>query len=139
MVCGGRPPIDCVTIGSENTRSTKARVSERNSKIGSLSLSSSYNYAGTPSRANQGVPALVCAPGTTCLAESTVASDWDSSSWNSSSWNSSSWNSSSWNSSSWNSTADWDSSSWNSSSWNSSSWNSTSWNSTASGSFDPWD
>jgi serine protease AprX len=111
----------------------KQGAKPKNSKIGSLSLSSSYNLAGTPGRANQGVPALVCAPGTTCLSGGTVASSWDSSSWSSSSWNSSSWSSSSWNSSSWNSTADWDSSSWNSSSWNS-----TSWNSTGSGSFDPW-
>jgi serine protease AprX len=116
----------------------KQGAKPRNSKIGSLSLSSSYNYAGTPGRASQGVPALVCAPSTTCLSGSTIASDWDSSSWNSSSWNSSSWNSSSWNSTSWNSTADWDSSSWNSSSWNSSSWNSTSWNSNPLGGFDPW-
>jgi serine protease AprX len=117
----------------------KQGAKPRSSKIGSLSLSSSYNYAGTPGRANQGIPALVCAPSSTCLSSSTVASDWDSSSWNSSSWNSSSWNSSSWNSSSWNSTANWDSSSWNSSSWNSSSWNSTSWNSTSLDAFDPWD
>jgi serine protease AprX len=110
----------------------------KNSKIGSLSLSSSYNLGGAPGRANQGVPALVCAPTTTCLSGGTVASSWDSSSWNSSSWNSSSWNSSSWNSTSWNSTTSWDSSSWNSSSWNSSSWNSTSWNADASGGFDPW-
>ncbi len=110
----------------------------KNSKIGSLSLSSSYNLGGTPGRANQGVPALVCPPDVSCLSGSAVASSWDSSSWNSSSWNSSSWNSSSWNSSSWNSTADWDSSSWNSSSWNSSSWNSTSWNSNPLSGFDPW-
>jgi serine protease AprX len=116
----------------------KQGAKPKNSKIGALSLSSSYNLAGTPGRANQGVPALVCAPGTTCLSGSTVASSWDSSSWNSFSWNSSSWNSSSWNSSSWNSTADWSSSSWNSSSWNSSSWNSTSWNSSSADLFDPW-
>ena len=84
----------------------------------------------SPGSANQGVPALVCAPNTTCLSGSTVASSWNSSSWNSSSWNSSSWNSSSWNSSSWNSSS-WNSSSWNSSSWNSSSWNSSSWNSSS--------
>jgi serine protease AprX len=100
----------------------------KNSNVGALSLSSSYNLAGAPGRANQGFQALVCAPGSTCLAGSTIASKWSSTSWNSSSWNSSSWNSSSWNSSSWNASADWDSSSWNSSSWNSSSWNSTSWN-----------
>jgi serine protease AprX len=116
----------------------KQGAKPKSSKIGSLSLSSSYNYAGTPGRANQGVAALVCAPGAICLSGATIASDWDSSSWNSSSWNSSSWNSSSWNSTGWNSAANWDSSSWNSSSWNSSSWNSTSWNSTASASFDPW-
>jgi serine protease AprX len=109
----------------------------KNSKVGSLSLSSSYNYAGTPGRANQSVPALVCAPGTTCLTGSTVASNWDSSSWSSSSWSSSSWSSSSWSSSSWSSTADWSSSSWSSSSWSSSSWSSTSWATSADG-FDPW-
>jgi serine protease AprX len=116
----------------------KQGAKPKNSKIGSLSLSSSYNLGGAPGRANQGVPALVCAPGTTCVTNGTIASSWDSSSWNSSSWNSSSWNSSSWNSSSWNSTADWSSSSWNSSSWNSSSWNSTSWNATGSSLFDLW-
>jgi hypothetical protein len=100
----------------------------KSSGVGALSLSSSYNLAGTPGRANQGYEALVCAPGSTCLSGSTVASKWSSTSWNSSSWNSSSWNSSSWNSTSWNDTADWDSSSWNSSSWNSSSWNATGWN-----------
>jgi serine protease AprX len=110
----------------------------RDSKVGSLSLSSSYNLAGTPGRANQGVPALVCAPGANCDTGSTIASSWDSSSWNSFSWNSLSWNSAGWNSASWNSTADWSSSSWNSASWNSSSWNSTSWNSSASASFDLW-
>ncbi len=109
----------------------------KDSKVGSLSLSSSYNYAGTPGRANQGVPALVCAPTTTCLKDSTVASKWDSASWNSGSWNSGSWNSASWNSGSWNSLANWDSASWNSASWNSGSWNSGSWN-FGSGLFDPW-
>jgi serine protease AprX len=109
----------------------------KNSTVGSLNLGPVYDFSSTPGRANQGVPALICAPDTTCLSGSTVASSWDSSSWNSSSWNSSSWNSSSWNSSSWNS-ADWDSSSWNSSSWNSSSWNSTSWNSDPTSGFDPW-
>ena len=94
----------------------------------------------TPGLANQGVLALVCAPGSTCLADtgvSTLSSSWNSSSWNSSSWNSSSWNSSSWNSSSWNSSS-WNSSSWNSSSWNSSSWNSSSWN-TSSWNLYSWD
>jgi serine protease AprX len=100
----------------------------KSSGVGALSLSSSYNLAGAPGRANQGYEALVCAPGSTCLSGSTVASKWSSTSWNSSSWNSSSWNSSSWNSTSWNDTADWDSSSWNSSSWNTSSWNATGWN-----------
>ena len=115
----------------------KQGAKPRDSKVGALSLSSSYNYSGTPGRANQSVEALVCAPGSTCLTNGAVASKWDSSSWNSSSWNSSSWNSSSWNSSSWNSMTDWDSSSWNSSSWNSSSWNSASWN-YGSVLFDPW-
>jgi serine protease AprX len=99
----------------------------RDSKVGALSISSSYNLAGTPGRANTKVPALVCGPGMTCLTGSTVASLWDSTSWNASSWNASSWNASSWNASSWNSTADWDASSWNASSWNASSWNTTSW------------
>jgi serine protease AprX len=116
----------------------KAGAKVKSSRVASLSLSSSYNLAGAPGRANQGIPALVCAPGGSCLYGSTVASSWDSSSWNSSSWNSSSWNSSSWNSTSWNATADWASSSWNSSSWNSSSWNSTSWNGSGSDLFDPW-
>jgi serine protease AprX len=116
----------------------KQGAKPKNSKIGALSLSSSYNLGGAPGRANQGIDALVCAPGTTCLSGSTLASSWNSSSWNSSSWNSSSWNSSSWNSSSWNATADWSSSSWNSSSWNSSSWNVTSWNSDPTSGFDLW-
>jgi len=110
----------------------------KDSKVGSLSLSSSYNYAGTPGRANQGVPALVCAPNTTCLKDGTVASNWDSGSWNSGSWNSGSWNSASWNSASWNSMANWDSASWNSGSWNSGSWNSGSWNADPTGLFDLW-
>jgi len=109
----------------------------KNSKIGSLSLSSSYNYAGTPGRANQGVEALVCAPGATCLTGSTIASKWDSSSWSSSSWSSSSWSSSSWSSSSWSNSADWSSSSWSSSSWSSSSWSGTEWTTSVVG-FDPW-
>ena len=101
--------------------------------IPALSLNFVDNFAGSPGRANQGVMALVCAPGSVCLPDtgmSTLSSSWNSSSWNSSSWNSSSWNSSSWNSSSWNSSS-WNSSSWNSSSWNSSSWNSSSWNSSS--------
>jgi serine protease AprX len=86
------------------------------------------NAAGTSSSvlANQGVPALVCAPGSLCLSGNTIASSWNSSSWTSSSWTSSSWVSSSWNSSSWTSSS-WTSSSWVSSSWNSSSWVSSSW------------
>jgi serine protease AprX len=109
----------------------------KNSTVPSLNLGPVYDFNSTPGRANQGVPALVCAPGATCLSGSTVASNWDSSSWTSSSWNSSSWTSSSWNSTSWNAAADWDSSSWTSSSWNSSSWNSTSWLTSVMG-FDPW-
>jgi serine protease AprX len=106
-----------------------------NSAAGSLALDAAVAFTGTPDLANQGVPALVCAPNTPCIVSGsvgTVSSSWNSSSWNSSSWNSSSWNSSSWNSSSWNS-GSWTSSSWNSSSWNSSSWNSTGWTS------DSWD
>jgi serine protease AprX len=86
---------------------------------------------GDVGRANQGVLALVCAPGATCLTDnggSTAASNWDSSTWNSSTWNSSTWNSSTWNSSTWNSST-WNSSTWNSSTWNSSTWNSSTWNS----------
>jgi serine protease AprX len=109
----------------------KQGAKPRDSKVGALSLSSSYNLGGTPGRANDKVPALVCAPGTKCLANGTVASMWDSSSWNASSWNGSTWNGSTWNASSWNSTADWDASSWNASSWNASSWNATSWNADA--------
>jgi serine protease AprX len=105
----------------------KQGAKPRDSKVGALSLSSSYNLSGTPGRANTKVPALVCGLGMTCLSGTTVASIWDSSSWNASSWNASSWNASSWNASSWNSLADWDASSWNASSWNASSWNSTSW------------
>jgi serine protease AprX len=115
----------------------KQGAKPRDSKVGALSLSSSYNLSGTPGRANTKVPALVCGPGMTCLSDGTVASVWDSSSWNAFSWNASSWNASSWNASSWNSTADWDASSWNASSWNASSWNGTSWSSDSS-SFDLW-
>jgi serine protease AprX len=103
------------------------------SAAGALSVSAATSYSSAPGLANQGVPALVCAPNTQCVVAGTagtVSSSWNSSSWNSSSWNSSSWNSSSWNSSSWNSSS-WNSSSWNSSSWNSSSWNSSSWNSSS--------
>ena len=116
----------------------KQGAKPRNSKIGALSLSSSYNIAGAPNRANQGVPALVCAPGESCLTGSTIASNWDSSSWSSSSWSSSSWSSSSWSSSSWSAYADWTSSSWSSSSWSSSSWSSTSWSGAADDDFDAW-
>jgi serine protease AprX len=83
----------------------KQGAKPRNSKIGALSLSSSYNLAGTPGRANDKVPALVCGPGMTCLTDDSVASLWDSSSWNASSWNGSTWNASSWNASSWNATS----------------------------------
>ena len=109
----------------------------KNSTVPSLNLGPVYDFNSTPGRANQGVPALVCAPGATCLTGSTVASDWDSSSWSSSSWSSSSWSSSSWNSSSWSATANWDSSSWSSSSWSSSSWSSTTWLTSTDG-FDAW-
>jgi serine protease AprX len=101
------------------------------SNTGALAVDQAVAFAGTPALANQGVPALVCAPGTTCVVGGvlgTVSSSWNSASWNSASWNSASWNSASWNSASWNS-ASWNSASWNSASWNSSSWNSASWNS----------
>jgi serine protease AprX len=109
----------------------------KNSTVPSLNLGPVFDFNSTPGRANQGVPALVCAPGTICLSGSTVASSWDSSSWSSSSWSSSSWSSSSWSSSSWSLAADWSSSSWSSSSWSSSSWSSTSWTTTVDG-FDAW-
>ena len=99
------------------------------SKIGTLDLSTAYNFSGTPGLANQGVPALVCAPLSTCLGAGTIASSWNSNSWNSNSWNSSTWNSSTWNSNSWN-VAGWDSSGWTSNSWNSLGWSSNSWNTT---------
>jgi serine protease AprX len=108
----------------------------KNSTAPSMNLGPVFDFNSAPGRANQGVPALVCAPGTTCLSGSTVASSWNSSSWSSSSWSSSSWSSSSWSSSSWSSSADWSSFSWSSSSWSSFSWSSTSWTSTDG--FDPW-
>ncbi len=103
------------------------------SSAGALDLGFLGSPLAAPPLANQGVGALVCAPGSSCLRGGLIASRWNSSSWNSSSWSSSSWNSSSWSSSSWSSSSwnlgSWSSSSWNSSSWNSSSWNSSSWNS----------
>jgi serine protease AprX len=115
----------------------KPGAKPKNTTAPSLNMGPVYDFNSNPGRANQGVPALVCAPGTSCLDGSTIASKWDSSSWSSSSWSSSSWSSSSWSSSSWRSTADWSSSSWSSSSWSSSSWSSTSWASTLDG-FDVW-
>jgi serine protease AprX len=117
----------------------KQGAKARNASVGSLSLSSSYNVSGTPGRANQGVPALVCAPGSSCTAGSTVASSWDSSSWTSNSWTSNSWTNAGWNSNSWTAAADWSSNSWTSNSWTSNSWTSNSWTSVvATPSFDPW-
>jgi len=118
---------------ADNVKWLLTRVAQAvsGSSAGALAIAPATAFSGSPSLSNQGVPALVCAPGSTCIVGGTfgtVSSSWNSSSWNSSSWNSSSWNSSSWNSSSWNSSS-WNSSSWNSSSWNSSSWNSSSWNS----------
>jgi serine protease AprX len=89
-----------------------------------------------PAPANQGVAALVCAPGASCYADngsSTVASTWSSATWNSATWNSATWNSATWNSATWNSatwnTASFDSATWNSATWNSATWNSATWNS----------
>jgi serine protease AprX len=115
----------------------KKGPSPKDSKVGSLSLSSSYNIAGTPGRANQGVPALVCAPGDTCLSGSTVASTWDSNSWTSNSWTSNSWSDAGWNSNSWTANADWSSNSWTSNSWTSNSWTSLTFT-TIDPSFDLW-
>jgi serine protease AprX len=67
--------------------------------------------------ANQGVAALVCHPGSTCLTgPGTVASTWTSSTWTSSTWTSSTWTSSTWTSSTWTSST-WTSSTWTSSTW----------------------
>jgi serine protease AprX len=85
----------------------------------------------SPGLANQGVAALVCAPGSTCLPDdgtSTVASLWSSGTWNSGTWNSGTWNLSTWNSGTWNS-GTWNSGTWNSGTWNSGTWNSGTWNS----------
>jgi serine protease AprX len=82
-----------------------------------------------PGRANQGVPALVCPPGATCLNDpsSTIAAIWDSSAWTSSAWTSSAWTSSAWTSSAWTSSA-WTSSAWTSSAWTGASdWSYMSW------------
>ena len=104
----------------------KAAANPRGSKVKSLDLSAVYNYAGTPDRANKDVPALVCAPGSTCLSGSTIASKWNSATWNSATWNSLTWNSATWNATSWN-VGDWDSATWNSLTWNSLTWNATGW------------
>jgi serine protease AprX len=103
--------------------------------VNGTSLRSLDVYASTsvaePGLANQGVLALVCAPGATCLADdgtSTVASLWNSATWNSATWNSATWNSATWNSATWNS-ATWNSATWNSATWNSATWNSATWNS----------
>jgi serine protease AprX len=90
-------------------------------EITALSVAKTVGLDKPKGRANQGVAALVCGPGMTCLSGSTVAAAWDSSSWTSSSWTSSSWTASSWTASSWTSSS-WTSSSWTSSSWTSSSW-----------------
>ncbi len=53
------------------------------SSAGALSISAAVGFTGTPGLANQGVPALVCAPNTTCTvggAVGTVSSSWNSSS-----------------------------------------------------------
>ena len=88
-----------------------------------LDVEASYNTY-YPGRANQGVPALVCAPGTVCQPDtgaSSIASLWNSATWNSATWNSATWNSATWNSATWNS-ATWNSGTWNSGTWNSASW-----------------
>jgi serine protease AprX len=114
----------------------------RSSRWGSLSLSSSYNYAGTPGRANDKVPALVCAPGKPCLNDGTIASLWDSSGWTADSWVSNGWTSSTWNSNGWTTAADWSSNGWTSNGWTSNGWTSNGWTSVSwtstDGSFDLW-
>jgi serine protease AprX len=109
----------------------------RNSKWGSLSLSSSYNYSGTPGRANDKVPALVCAPGTQSLNDGTIASNWDSSGWTADSWVSNGWTASTWNSNGWTGSADWSSNGWTSNGWTSNGWTTANWTSTDP-SFDLW-
>jgi serine protease AprX len=94
----------------------------------SMNLELSFALA-SPAPANQGVAALVCAPGASCLPDngtSTVASLWNSGTWNSGTWNSGTWNSGTWNSGTWNS-GTWNSGTWNSGTWNSASWNSAAW------------
>lgn len=109
----------------------------KDSNVGSINLGPVFDFSSTPGRANQGVPALVCAPTTTCLTSGTIASTWDSSSWTSNSWTSNSWTDASWNSNSWTASADWSSNSWTSNSWSSNSWTSMDWMSLG-GLFDPW-
>jgi serine protease AprX len=104
----------------------KAGAKPRASNIGTLDLSAVYNFASKPSAANQGVRALVCAPGSSCLTGGAVASSWNSNSWTSNSWTSNSWTNATWNSNSW-TTGGWSSAGWTSNSWTSIAWNATSW------------
>jgi serine protease AprX len=101
----------------------------KNSKVGSLSLSASYNVGGSPGRANDKVPALVCAPGTQCLNDGTIASKWDSSGWTADSWVSNGWTLSTWNSNGWTTSAEWSSNGWTSNGWTSNGWTSNGWTS----------
>ena len=114
----------------------KQGAKPRNSKWGALSLSSSYNYSGTPGRANTGVPALVCAPGMTCVENGKVVSLWNSSGWTADSWVSNGWTSSTWVSNGWTSNG-WTSNGWTSNGWTSNGWTTANWTS-VDPSFDLW-
>ena len=98
------------------TLADRARI-VKSGTIVQLDVGAAVNIWTPAGLANQGVPALVCAPGATCLTDSgTIASLWSSASWSSASWSSGSWSSASWSSASW-SSASWSSASWSSASW----------------------
>lgn len=90
----------------------RARIVKSGS-IRQLDVGATVNIWEPAGLANQGVPALVCHPGATCLTDSsTIASLWTSSSWSASSWSASSWSASSWGASSWSGTSDWSYMTW---------------------------
>jgi serine protease AprX len=98
------------------TLSDRARIVQSGTIV-QLDVGAAVNISTPAGLANQGVPALVCAPGTICLdGTTTIASYWSSASWSSASWSSASWSSASWSSASW-SSASWSSASWSSASW----------------------
>jgi serine protease AprX len=95
----------------------------------SLDVGATVNVWTPAGLSNQGVPALVCHPGATCLTDSgSIASIWDASSWTASSWTASWWTASSWTASSWTASS-WTASSWTASSWTGTSdWSYMTWN-----------